>query len=352
MRKICKAPILVLALASCGTDVDSTPEQTYRFGPWVQAPGTENTDLCIAATLHNDHALYINAVEMIAAPGLHHSNWMWVPDNGAFDFPEGSFSCNQGDGSHAFDQQIAAVFGGVLFAQSTQATEETQQFPTGAAIMIPPHSRIVADIHLVNAGDTPLTIPLSLVLHPVPERDVTTLMAAMALENFAIALPPLQTSKFVVECDLSQQWQYLYEHGQVASDHIDFKIYHALAHYHKYGIGLSFEAIRDADGGSDPVWTTEDRIGDTLGGMLAPAFDMTGHSKVRLTCSYDNPGSTTIRWGNANGEMCVAFAYTDSTSVWTAGVVSEGDPGPSVVESGARVFTAPSCTVIAADAIH
>jgi hypothetical protein len=93
-------------------------------------------------------------------------------------------------------------------------------------------------------------------------------------------------------------------------------------------------------------------IGDEMGGMLAPAFDMTGHSKVRLTCAYDNPGTNTVTWGNAAGEMCVAFAYTDSTAVWTAGVVDEGNPGPSVMDNGVRVFTAPQCSVIDADNSH
>src|SRR5438874_10659523 len=89
-RMIRKAQLLLaLGLAACGTDVDSTQPHTYLFGPWEQAPGTEDIDLCVAATLHNDQPMYVNAVEMVAAPGLHHSNWMWVPDNGAFDFPEG-----------------------------------------------------------------------------------------------------------------------------------------------------------------------------------------------------------------------------------------------------------------------
>src|SRR5882724_5825330 len=97
MLMIRKAHVLSLLLAACGTDSDSTPPRTFLFGPWVQNPGSENFDLCVAATLHNDQPIYVNSVSMVAGPGLHHSNWMWVPDNGAFDFPEGTFSCSQGD---------------------------------------------------------------------------------------------------------------------------------------------------------------------------------------------------------------------------------------------------------------
>jgi hypothetical protein len=344
---------LLLALAACGSDDEWTPSQTFRFGPWMQAPGTENTDLCVAATLHNSEPLYVNAVEMAAGPGLHHSNWMWVPDTGAFDFPEGTFSCAQGDGSHPFDQQIAAVFGGVLFAQSTQAYAETQQFPPGAVIKIPPHSRIVADIHLYNAGDDPISVPLSLKLDLIPEGAVITELAELTMQNFAIALPPMQRSSFVVECDLTEQWQRLYGMGQVDTPDPQFNVYYSLAHYHKLGTGLQFEALRDSDGSSDMIWSTAGVIGDHLGGLLAPRFDMTGHSKLRLTCDYDNTQTSTVRWGNATGEMCVALAYTDSTYKWTLGLDDTSEnPGSPVSVNGTQVFTAPSCSVIAADNFH
>jgi hypothetical protein len=245
------------------------------------------------------------------------------------------------------------VFGGVLFAQSTQATAETQEFPPGAAILIPPHSRIIADVHLVNAGDDPITVPLELTLHTIGQKQVTALMSAMTMQNFAIALPPQQQSSFVVECDLTPRWNDLYAMGQVSSPTPDFKIYHALAHYHKLGTGLTMEAIRDSDGAADPFWSTTHLIGDEMGGLLDPPFDMTGYSKIRLTCNYDNTEATTIRWGNANGEMCVGFAYTDSTYKWTAGLDAySDDPGSPVSVNGVTTFTAPSCTVIPVDNAH
>lgn len=344
--------IAVLSLiAACGTtSPDPLAPRTFELGPFALAPGQEMTDLCVAVTLHNDAPIYVNSIEMAGDVGIHHSNWFWVA-NGAFDsFPEGAFSCSAGDGTKPFDQQAATVFGGVLFAQSTQATHEVQAFPPGAAIQIAPHARIIANVHLLNASDNPLSVPVALTITPIAATDVTSLMAGMSMENFAIALPPQQMSRFTVECDLTQAWQDLYTSGLVASDHVDFKIYHALAHYHALGTALTFDAIRDSDGGVDTIWSTESRIGDELGGMLDPPFDMTGHSKVRLSCSYDNTTGGTITWGNGGAEMCIAFAYTDSTRVWTAGVVTEGDPGPSVTNAGIIDFTAPSCTVVSVDA--
>jgi len=351
-----KTQLLVLALAAagCGTDFQAEPApRTFQFGPFQLASGQEDTDLCVAVSLHNDEPIYVNAAQIAGAPGIHHSNWFWVPDNDAFDFPEGSWSCSTGGGTgHPFDQSAAAVFGGVLMAQSTQVYNEVQQFPEGAAIYIPPHSRIVADIHLFNASDSAVTVPVALTIMPIWGFEVHTQLAGFSMEDMSLALPPNVASSFTVECDFTQAWQNLYQQGDVDSPQVDFQIYHALAHYHQWGTGLQFEALRDSDGGADMIWSTSSGIGDHLGGVLDPPFDLTGHSKLRLTCDYENNTASTISWGNAGGEMCIAFAFTNSTRVWTAGVVTQGDPGPSVTQGGVTAFTAPSCTVTSVDGQH
>jgi len=334
--------VAAVVLAGCGTD-SAGPPLVFHFGPYALQPGQEDTDLCVAVTLHNTDTLFVSSVEMIGAPGIHHSNWFWVPNNtGTFGaFPEGSFSCSQGDGmGHPFDQQVAALFGGVLFAQSTQVTQDIQQFPPGDAIRIPPDARIVANIHLLNASDHSISVPLMLTLATIPEKDVTTLMAGFSMENLGIALPPMMASRFTVECDLSQN------SGHVP---LDFHFFHALAHYHQFGTGLTWEAVRDDGSGVDTIWSTTETIGDSLGGMLDPPFVMAGHSKLRLTCDYDNPGDTTIVWGNGGGEMCIAFGYTDSPYVWTAGLINTtDDPGTPTSDNGVADFTAPACTGVLA----
>jgi hypothetical protein len=339
-----KAELLLLGgfLVACGTD-NPAPNYTYNFGPFDLPANHEDTDLCVAVTLHNTEPIFVNAIDMVGATGIHHSNWVWVPaGNATFaGFPEGQFACSKGDGQgHPYDQEAAAFFGGVLFAQSTQATSDTQEFPPGAAIRIPANARIVASIHLVNASDNPETVPLSLTLHPIAQQEVTTLLNALAIENLAIALPPHEMSRFTVECDMSKN------PGQIPWQ---FNFYHALAHYHKLGVGLTLDAIRDSDGGADTIWSTEQHIGDELGGMLSPAFAMAGHSKIRLSCTFDNTTDNVITWGNAGGEMCIAFAYTDSPYVWTAGLVSESDnPGTGMIVNGIDEFTAPACSAVVA----
>jgi len=56
-----------------------------------------------------------------------------------------------------YSQLDAALVGGVLYTQSTQASQELQQFPNSAAVRIPPYSRVIGDIHLLNTGTTTVT---------------------------------------------------------------------------------------------------------------------------------------------------------------------------------------------------
>ena len=329
-----KRLLAVVVVAACGTDSEPT-ERTFTFGPFPLAPGQEVTDQCVSVTLHNAEPLYINTIDLVGAPGIHHSNWFYVPEHEPFVGPDGAWPCSQ----YHYDQGAAAIFGGVLFAQSTQNTHETQAFAEGAAIRIPAHSTIVANVHLLNAGDGALSVPLSLTIHPI--AIASTLLTGIAIENQAIAIPPQAQSKFTVECDFSQKLAQL---GTTP-----FRFFHALPHYHALGTGMTVEAIRDSDGTADTVWTTSTRIGDSLGGMLDPPFDMTGHSKLRMSCSFDNPRADTVHWGNGDQEMCIFFGFTDSTFVWDAGVLGGGDPGPSTSVNGEIEFTAPACSVFATD---
>src|SRR5438445_475404 len=170
MKALMKRLAVVSLLAACGTDMaapdaasDWSTTRTFAFGPFTIQPTQEISDQCVQITLGNADYVYINSVELTTGPGFHHSNWFFVPErvfpgpswngsNSAVD--DGTFACND----RHFDQPIAAIFGGVLFAQSTQSPHEVQQFPAGVVIKIPPHAKIVSTIHLLNPTDSPLSL--------------------------------------------------------------------------------------------------------------------------------------------------------------------------------------------------
>jgi len=327
--------VLTLALlASCSGGGGSAPApQTFTFGPYHLQPAQEITDQCVSATLDNEDTLAINAVELMTATGFHHSNWFFVPES-FYGGPDGTWPCSD----RQFDQANAATAGGVLFAQSTQSPHEVQAFPPGVAIMIPPHSKIVATTHLLDAGDSALDVPLAITLTPI--ADVKTKLAALSFENESIQIPPHRTSKFTIECDIGSHSR------DVLGTPPDFNIYYALAHYHTLGTELSLEAVR-ADGTATTVYDTMHRVGDTLGGGITPAFSMSGYEQLRFSCTYDNPRDTTVGWGVGDQEMCVLLAFTDSELVWAGGAISVDGAG-SGSDTGTEIDYTHACSLITA----
>jgi hypothetical protein len=338
MRSLVVTVVGISLATGCGTDrADPTAPRTFEFGPYDLAPGDEVTSDCVQMTLHNDDDVYVNSVELTTGAGFHHSNWFFVPEN-VFPGEDGTYTCNDRN----FDQAVAAIYGGVLFAQSTQAPHEVQAFPPGVVIKIPPRSKIVTQIHLLNATEGPLTIKPNLKIKPILESDVTTTLAGISFENQALALPPNMPSKFSVECDLSERHQALLHRDP------DFKIYYALAHYHELGTGLTLEAVRP-DGTATTVYSTTTHAGDVLGGPIDPLFDMTGYTKLRFSCDFFNPRADVVRWGVGDQEMCVVLAFSDSTYNWGGGVTELTAPEDPVQVGNTMTYTN-RCSLFVGDA--
>ena len=109
--------LLVVVTACTGADdgnVDPAAPRSYDFGPFQLGAGEEVTKNCVQISLNNDDYIYINAVELTTGPGFHHSNWFYVPSH-VFEGEDGVFTCDDRN----FNEPAAAIFGGVLFAQST-----------------------------------------------------------------------------------------------------------------------------------------------------------------------------------------------------------------------------------------
>ncbi len=328
--------VLVLASACTGTG-DSYAPRSFEFGPFELSSGEEIPTECVQITLHNEEDLYINSVELTTGPGFHHSNWFFVPER-TFAGDDGTYECDDRN----FNEPVAAIFGGVLFAQSTQSPHEIQQFPEGVVLKIPKFSKIVGQVHLLNPTETALDIHPTIAITPIDPDQVVTTLAGMSFENHALALPPNMQSQFTVECDLQADHQRLFGRDP------DFKIYYALAHYHDLGTGLDVEAIRP-DGTADTVFSTRAQIGDTLGRQLDPVFDMTGHTKLRFSCDFYNPRPDVVHWGIGDQEMCVFLAFTDSTYSWGGGVTDNEEPQNPEQVGNAMHYQNP-CTLFTADA--
>jgi hypothetical protein len=319
---------LAASLGACGgSDTVSDPYAALAFGPIHIEPHSEDTGKCVSITLNNDEPLYVSTVELTTGPGFHHSNWLYVPEH-SFAGPDGEWNC----ADRSYDQVAAGILGGVFFAQSTQSAHEVQSFPPGVVIKVPAHSKLVANIHLLNSGDEPLDLAPTMGFTTLPESEVTQQLASMDFEYHPLGLPPRKQSRFSIDCDIATR------HQEVFGVPPDFKIYYALAHYHEWGTGLTLDAVRP-DGTSSTIYSTTNNVGDTLGGRIEPAFDMTGFTRLRLTCDYYNDTDATIYYGNGGGEMCIFNAFSDSPHVWAGGALDPGVPGTPTDVNGVMSFT-------------
>lgn len=333
MRSLALA-LLALSLGACS---DDDGVRSYDFGPFALSSNEERLSDCVQISLHNDEPVYVSSVELTSGPGFHHSNWMYVPEH-VFAGPDGTFNCRE----RGFSEAIGAILGGVLFAQSTQTPHEVQAFPPGVALKLPPNTKIVSQVHLLNSTDATMQLRPNLTLTTLPAAQVTTMLAGISFENQAIALPPNRQSRFSSECDLSER------HRTLLGGDPDFRIYYGLAHYHELGTGMTIEAIRP-DGTAATVYSTATHIGDTLGGPIAPAFDMIGFTKLRFSCDFFNPRSEVVGWGVGDQEMCVFLAFSDSPYAWGGGV-TEPTPPLNETEIGTTLSYSNPCAVFATDA--
>ena len=328
--------ILAIALLAAACGGDDGPTKTYEFGPFHIEPSQEVDGSCVQISLNNADYVNVNVVELTTGTGFHHSNWFFVPES-TFAGPDGTFTCED----RLFDQAVAAIRGGVIFAQSTQAPHEVQQFPEGHVVRVPPHHKLVAQIHLLNSTDTPLDLKPNIKLTSISDDEVTTRLAGISFQNAALALPPNMSSRFSVECDFTKL-------AQPVLQQPTFKIHYALGHYHELGTNITIEAIKP-NGESAVVYNTDALAGDVMGGPIAPAFDMTGYQKLRLSCEFYNPRTQTVGWGIGDQEMCVFLAFSDATWNIGGGVLDEVPP-ENELRVGNTMTYSNGCTLFSNDA--
>ena len=334
------AAAIAAALGPAACTSDGAQQHSYPFGPFDIAAHQEVVNTCVQITLHNDAPTYIQSVELTTGPGFHHSNWLFVPET-AYPGDDGAFRCSD----RAYNEAIAAAYGGVLFAQSTQDPHEVQAFPAGVAVKLPAHSKLIAQIHLLNPQDAALHLTPTIQLGSIPQADVATVLSAISFADEALGLPVHKDSQFTVDCDLAPLYNQRYQRNP------DFKIYYALAHYHALGTGLRLEAVRP-DGTATTMFTTDHRVGDSLGGPVDPTFDMTGYTRLRLSCDYTNPRDSVVGWGVGDQEMCVFLAFSDSPANWGGGAITPDAPGdPTLLGNGVMAYSH-ACNVFAFDAIR
>ena len=254
----------------------------HDFANFTVEGGKEVLGLCQSWTINNPEEMWINGVELSQDEASHHSNWMFVP-NDQYDGPDGVWNCD----TRKYSQLDAALSGGVLYAQSTQAVHEVQKFPNGAAVRIPPYSRIVGDVHLLNTTPDTITGHATLTLHSLALADVKVKLVPFHLDYRGLDIPPHATSRFTGECEMDTQ----FPGGALA-----LKVYYILPHTHAMAQRF-FVSVLGGPADGTTLLETKGFDSGPHGRAFDPPFDMNGAQGFRFGCQYESQRDTKVKWG-------------------------------------------------------
>lgn len=311
---------------------------SHVFADQTIEAGEEIGSLCQSWVLNNDEPLWVNAVEMDNDGGYHHSNWFFVPEDFR-DWPTEPWMDCYDDGFHEID---AALAGGVLYAQSTQVRRELQKFQPGAAVRIPPRSRIITVTHLLNYLPDALTTGLRMTIHTLPESEVLTPLTPAQLIYTDLQIPGKATSTFSGTCDLAASWS-----GLFPGEPMDIKVHYVLPHYHDLGDGFEVALVGGPRDG-EKIVELGSYSTDPFGFAFDPPIDLSEATGLSFTCRFKNPRDATVRWGIGDQEMCEALLFLESPMAFSAGVntTSTESTISGGVDDGVRVFGG-ECGVLA-----
>ena len=295
---------------------------THDFDRITLDAGEELSEDCISWTLNNEQPLYVNQVTLANGGSYHHSNWFVVPEQ-AYAGSDGIWPCRERD----FSEDLAAVIGTVLFAQSTQSVVKEQAFAPGVVVKIPPRHKIVGAIHLLNPvareQETYLRMSLGLI-HP---GTVTTILHAIRLNYGSIDIPPNSEARVIAECDLTETFD------AIIQQPMDVKIHWALPHYHYLGNYFRMEILGGPRDG-EVLHSLDTFNAEPNGKVLDPPVDLAAAQArgLRMVCGYNNPRDEAVGWGIGDQEMCVALLLADSSMLLSGNVgrnseIEQGEDG-------------------------
>ncbi|MGB8328752.1 MAG: hypothetical protein WCE62_01395 [Polyangiales bacterium] len=339
MRLITLSMVLALLLIGCGDSSSSdggtggtggaggtggtggggtgefVPTLSHKYEPHAVGVGEEISDLCQTWVLGNEEPLYVKKVRQTNDGAWHHSNWFFVPADfyppkPGVEGPGAELKSTWRCSDRGFREYIAAAAGGVFFAQSTQAFQEIQAFPDGAALEIPPHSMIIGSVHLLNVSAAPIDSALTMDVETVPADEVEIRLTPFSFSNTRLSIPPQvdgvpTKSRFAMTCDLRATFQ------QHLGTDPNYNVYYVLAHYHEWGnyFNLSFA---HEDGRRESILEIRNRVGEPIGRTIDPPMNNDGAMGLQVDCGYINNTDRTLHYGLKDQEMCVFLAYTDS----------------------------------------
>lgn len=239
-------------------------------GTWQMTSGKEGY-WCTRKTITED--TYVTAFRADAPPGTHHT--LLLVTNGGV--PDSEELCGP-------------LLGANMIFASGIGTDDLA-FPDGVAVKIPAGSQLLLNLHLFNTGADTLKGVSGVLVKTVAAADVKDEAEMIFGGPTNIQIPPNGTQTVEGACIFP---------GTTT-------IWSVWAHMHQYGTNM--KVTYDSASGPLVLHDAAYSFTDQINYLIDPVTVLAGE-QVRVECTYKNPTSQTISFGDSSkSEMCFAGFY-------------------------------------------
>ena len=248
-------------------------------GDWSLPPGVEGYR-CVYATLDRD--LTIGALRLAAVEGTHHATLGIVDE---YDGPDGFVPCTATD------------FGDTLLFGAGVGTAPLE-LPEGAAIRVTAGTRLVLNLHLLNASADQRSGTSGIEIREVAPDTVDETVESVFAGPTTFEIPAHEVSSASGACTLQDA-------GSVLG---------VMPHMHQLGRHLS-AVVAHADGSETPLFDGPYDFESQVYEVFDEAVATAPGDRVVVTCTWDNSTADVVTFGSSTySEMCfLALLQTPAT---------------------------------------
>jgi len=271
-----------LAAVGCSSPEPTSEPDTWTTlitGDWSMPAGVEGYR-CVYATLDRD--VSIGALRLGASEGTHHAT-LGIID--AYEGPDGLVPCT------------AADLGDTLLFGAGLGTTPLE-LPEGNAIRVAAGTRLVLNLHLLNAAGEERFGTSAIEVHEVAPDTVDETVESVFAGPTTFEIPAHEISSTSGACTLQ-------EAGSILG---------VMPHMHQLGSHLR-AVVAHADGRETPLFDAAYDFESQVYALLDEAVPTAPGDRVVVTCTWDNPTPDVVTFGASSySEMCfAALLHTPAT---------------------------------------
>lgn len=262
-----------------GGDAGPPPNQLRVDTPsYTVDPGQEVRYKCFSFHMPADKAVVATEIAPIYGDATHH---LVVYTPALNPVPEGAFNCTS-----LFEPDWVPVYTGGVETTPLVA-------PPGAGFHFQPNQQLLIQVHLLNTGTKSVDTQAGIVFKTTDDTSLTP-AGIYGLDNFVIDIPP-QSTGTTVSMDCPAKY--------------DLDVFSVFGHMHTRGQKIEF--FVDGQSKFSQTWDFNNQLISPLSLHVAQG------STLRVDCTYNNPGSTDVMYGEStDNEMCAFVLWYTPFSMY------------------------------------